>query len=148
NKNKNKNNNCKWQHKDMKNEKHLELLVNDHLEHSCCLQMVKCWFESFGCNHKCLRSAIDDHLTSNMKLHFDLVIKSFDALQQTIRQYKEEINKLNLENETLKVELQLKSKKDEEISYLKQRLGQYQKDNTKLISDQVYLYLYLYFHLI
>ncbi|ETO35685.1 hypothetical protein RFI_01376 [Reticulomyxa filosa] len=65
------------------------------------------------CNHKCLKSAIDDHLISNIKLHFDLVIKSFDALQQNIRQYKEEINKLNLENETLKVELQLKSKKDD-----------------------------------
>ncbi|ETO02466.1 hypothetical protein RFI_34965 [Reticulomyxa filosa] len=49
--------------------------VNDHLEYSCCLQIVKCWFESFGCTHKCLKSAIDEHLTSNMKLHFDLVIK-------------------------------------------------------------------------
>ncbi|ETO23359.1 hypothetical protein RFI_13826, partial [Reticulomyxa filosa] len=61
--------------------------VNDHLEHSCRLQMVKCWFESFRCNHTCLKSAIHDHLTSNMKLHFDLVIKSFDALRQNIRQY-------------------------------------------------------------
>ncbi|ETO02038.1 hypothetical protein RFI_35398 [Reticulomyxa filosa] len=34
------------------------------------------------------KSAIDDHLKSNMKLHFDLVIKSFDTLQQNIRQYK------------------------------------------------------------
>ncbi|ETN97839.1 hypothetical protein RFI_39687, partial [Reticulomyxa filosa] len=122
--------------------------VNDHLEHSCCLQVVKCWFESFGCNHKCLKSAIDDHLTSNMKLHFDLVIKSFDALQQNIRQYKEEINKLNLENETFKVELQLKSKKDEEISHLKQQLDQYQKDNIQLISNQACLYFYFCFNLI
>ncbi|ETO36587.1 hypothetical protein RFI_00475, partial [Reticulomyxa filosa] len=110
--------------------------VNDHLEHSCCLQMVSCWFESFGCNHKCLKSAINDHLTSNMKLHFDLMIKSFDTLQQNIRQYKEEINKLNLENKTLKMELQLKYKKDEEISHLKQQLDQYQKNNLQLISAQ------------
>ncbi|ETO03422.1 hypothetical protein RFI_33988, partial [Reticulomyxa filosa] len=61
--------------------------VNDHLEHSCCLQTVKCWFGSFGCNYTCLKYAIHDHLTSNMKLHLDLVIKSFDALQQTIQQY-------------------------------------------------------------
>ncbi|ETO02786.1 hypothetical protein RFI_34628 [Reticulomyxa filosa] len=61
--------------------------VNDHLEHSCCLQMVKCWFASFGCNHSCLKSAIHDHLTSNIKLHFDLVISSFDTLQQTIQQH-------------------------------------------------------------
>ncbi|ETO33062.1 hypothetical protein RFI_04045, partial [Reticulomyxa filosa] len=91
--------------------------VNDHLEHSCCLQMVTCWFKSFGCNYKCSKSAIHDHLTSNMKFHFDLVIKS-------IRQYQEEIKKLNLENETLKVELQLKDKKDEEIAHLKQQLSQ------------------------
>ncbi|ETO01409.1 hypothetical protein RFI_36031, partial [Reticulomyxa filosa] len=110
--------------------------VNDHLEHSCCLQMAKCWFESFGCNHTCLKSAIYDHLTSNMKLHFDLVIKSLDTLQQIIRQYKEEISKLNLENETLKVQLQLRGKKDEEISHLKQQLDQYQKDNLQLNSAQ------------
>ncbi|ETO36586.1 hypothetical protein RFI_00476 [Reticulomyxa filosa] len=117
--------------------------VNDHLEHSCCLQMVRCWFKSFGCNHKCLKFAIDDHLTSNMKLHFDLVIKSFDALQQDIRQYKEEINKLNLENETFK----MKSKKDEKISHLKQQLDQYQKDNIKLISAQACYILFLFsFH--
>ncbi|ETN97569.1 WD-40 repeat protein [Reticulomyxa filosa] len=103
--------------------------VNDHLEHSCCLQMVKCWFESFGCNHTCLKSAIHGHLTSNMKLHFDLVIKSFDALQQTIQQYQvslfiEEIRKLNLENERLKVE------KGEEVALLKQQLKQYQEGNS------------------
>ncbi|ETO03117.1 Serine/Threonine protein kinase, partial [Reticulomyxa filosa] len=109
--------------------------------------MVKCWFESFGCNHTCLESVIDDHLASNMKLHFDLVSKSFDALQQTIRQYQvslfiydfnkkkyEEIRKLNLENEILKVELQLKGKKDEEIAHLKRQLDQYQKDNLQLNS--------------
>ncbi|ETN97283.1 viral A-type inclusion protein, partial [Reticulomyxa filosa] len=110
--------------------------VNDHLEHSCCLQMVKYWFDSFGCNHKCLKSAIDEHLTLNMKLHFDLVIKSLNTLQQTIRQYQDEIRKLNLENETFKVELQLKCKKDEEIAHLKQQLDQYQKDNLQLISAQ------------
>ncbi|ETN97914.1 TMF1-like protein [Reticulomyxa filosa] len=96
--------------------------MNDHLEHSCCLQMVKCWFESFGCNHTRLKSAIHDHLTSNMKLHFDLVINSLDM-------------KLTLKNETLKVELQLKDKKDKEIAHLKQQLEQYQKDNQQLNSS-------------
>ncbi|ETN97718.1 Centromeric protein E, partial [Reticulomyxa filosa] len=107
--------------------------------------MVKCWFESFGCNHKCLKSAINDHLTSNMKLHFDLVIKSFNTLQQTIRQYQEEIRKLSLENETFKVELQLKVKKDEEITHLKQQLDQYQKDNLQLISAQAcYIFISIF----
>ncbi|ETO03140.1 peptidase C14, caspase catalytic subunit p20, partial [Reticulomyxa filosa] len=44
--------------------------------------------------------------------------------------------KLNLENETIKVELQLKNKKDEQIAHLKQQLEQYQKDNLQLISAQ------------
>ncbi|ETO00581.1 intracellular protein transport protein USO1, partial [Reticulomyxa filosa] len=48
----------------------------------------------------------------------------------------EEIRKLNLENETLKVELQLKGKKDEEIAHLKQQLEQYQIDNLQLNSAQ------------
>ncbi|ETO00884.1 hypothetical protein RFI_36556 [Reticulomyxa filosa] len=53
------------------------------------------------------------------------------------------MNKLSLENETLKVELQFKSKKDEEISHLKQQLDQYQKDNIKLISDQAF-YIFIF----
>ncbi|ETO00448.1 hypothetical protein RFI_36996, partial [Reticulomyxa filosa] len=70
--------------------------VNDHLEHSCYLQMEK-------------------------------------------------ISKLNLENETLKVELQLKFKTDEEISYLKQQLEQYQNDNLQLNSDQVcYIFIFIF----
>ncbi|ETO22166.1 hypothetical protein RFI_15034, partial [Reticulomyxa filosa] len=93
--------------------------VNDHLENSCCLQMVKCWFDSFGCNHTCSKSVIHDHLTSNMKLHFDLVVKSFDTLQQTIRLY------------------QLKGKKDGGVAPLRQQLELDQKDNLQLNSDQV-----------
>ncbi|ETO18425.1 hypothetical protein RFI_18840 [Reticulomyxa filosa] len=60
--------------------------VNSHLENFCCLQIVKCWYESFGCNHTCLKSMIQDHLTSNTRLHFDLVIKYVETLKQTIQQ--------------------------------------------------------------
>ncbi|ETO15292.1 WD-40 repeat-containing protein [Reticulomyxa filosa] len=91
--------------------------VDDHLENSCCLQVVKCWFEPFGCNHTCPRSMIQDHLISNMRLHFVLVVKSFETLKQTIQQYQDEIK-------------ELKRKKDEDISLLKQQLAQYQ--NTTL----------------
>ncbi|ETO36366.1 WD-40 repeat protein [Reticulomyxa filosa] len=98
--------------------------------------MVKCWFEPFGCNHLCLKYAITDHLTSNMKFHFDLVIKSFDTLQQTIRQYQEEIKKLNLENETLKVGLQLKEEKHEEIiQILRSQLDVERLQKEKLDND-------------
>ncbi|ETN98263.1 hypothetical protein RFI_39247 [Reticulomyxa filosa] len=69
-----------------------------------------------------------------MKLYFDLVV----TLQQTTQQTR----KLNLENETLKVELQLKGKKDEEITHLKQQLEQYQKDNLQLNSVQVCFVLF------
>ncbi|ETO29640.1 hypothetical protein RFI_07479 [Reticulomyxa filosa] len=61
--------------------------VDDHLKKSCCLQLVKCWFESFGCSHICSKYMIQDHLTSNIQLHFDLVIKSFEILTQTIQQH-------------------------------------------------------------
>ncbi|ETO02275.1 hypothetical protein RFI_35161, partial [Reticulomyxa filosa] len=44
--------------------------------------------------------------------------------------------KIKLENETFKVELQLKGKKDEEIAHLKQQLDQYQKENLQLIFAQ------------
>ncbi|ETO32119.1 hypothetical protein RFI_04999, partial [Reticulomyxa filosa] len=54
----------------------------------------------------------------------------------------EDIRKLNIENERLKMELQLKEKKDEEIEYLKQ----YQKDNLQFNSAQVYYYYYYYYY--
>ncbi|ETO10779.1 WD-40 repeat-containing protein, partial [Reticulomyxa filosa] len=48
----------------------------------------------------------------------------------------DEIKKLNLENERLKVELKLKEKKDEEIVILKQQLEQYKKDIIKFNYSQ------------
>ncbi|ETO22733.1 hypothetical protein RFI_14460 [Reticulomyxa filosa] len=60
--------------------------VDDHLENACCLKSVKCWFESFGCDDTCAKSTLRDHLASAMKFHFDLVMKSFEALKQTIQQ--------------------------------------------------------------
>ncbi|ETO01383.1 intracellular protein transport protein USO1, partial [Reticulomyxa filosa] len=59
-----------------------------------------------------------------------------------------EIRKLNLENETLKVELQLKDKKDKEIAHLKQCLEQCQKDNLQLNSAQACYIFFFSFHLI
>ncbi|ETO02947.1 hypothetical protein RFI_34463 [Reticulomyxa filosa] len=82
-----------------------------------------------------------------MKLHFDLVIKSFDTLQQTIRQYQEEIKKLNLENETLKVELQLKSKKDEDCTFEK-TIGAISKRQSTIKLCSGLLYFPFCFHLI
>ncbi|ETO32294.1 hypothetical protein RFI_04824, partial [Reticulomyxa filosa] len=61
--------------------------LDDHLKNYCCLQVIKCWFESFGCYHKCFKSMMQDHLTSNMQLHFNLVIRSVEALKQKIQKY-------------------------------------------------------------
>ncbi|ETN99646.1 hypothetical protein RFI_37824, partial [Reticulomyxa filosa] len=87
-----------------------------------------------------------DHLTSNINLHFDLVIKSFDSLQQTIRQYQVSlfIHYFNKKKKKFMLILKkyknrkklLKVKKDEEIAHLKQQLEQYQKDKLQLISAQ------------
>ncbi|ETN97531.1 hypothetical protein RFI_39998, partial [Reticulomyxa filosa] len=52
----------------------------------------------------------------------------------------DEIKKLNLENETLKVELQSKGKKDKEIARLKQQLEQYQ--NQSLQFDYAHVCLF------
>ncbi|ETO09799.1 G-protein beta WD-40 repeats containing protein [Reticulomyxa filosa] len=64
--------------------------LKDHLEYSCPLKLSVCWFKPFGCDHKCLKHELEEHLISKMKFHFDLVMKSFKVLKQIIQslQYK------------------------------------------------------------
>ncbi|ETO31380.1 G-protein beta WD-40 repeats containing protein [Reticulomyxa filosa] len=56
--------------------------LNTHLLNECPLNLIDCWFKPFGCNHTCLKQNVDDHLATNMKLHFDLV----NQLQQSMNQ--------------------------------------------------------------
>ncbi|ETO04919.1 hypothetical protein RFI_32476 [Reticulomyxa filosa] len=88
--------------------------LNDHLNNSCPFNQSECWFKSFGCNHKCLKSKLETHLISNIKFHFDLVIKSFNGLKQNLGLIQEEAKQLKLQNEKLKLELQSKHNKDGE----------------------------------
>ncbi|ETO09832.1 G-protein beta WD-40 repeats containing protein [Reticulomyxa filosa] len=77
--------------------------INDHLNNSCPLKIVNCWFKQFGCNYSCIKNKLQDHLISEMKYHFDLVMKRMEIMQ-------EEMKQLQLENEKLKLEIQLKEK--------------------------------------
>ncbi|ETO37001.1 hypothetical protein RFI_00061 [Reticulomyxa filosa] len=61
--------------------------VNEHLKNDCPLKFLNCWFKPFGCDHICPKYELEDHLTADMKMHFELVTKSFNSLQQTIQFY-------------------------------------------------------------
>ncbi|ETO36341.1 hypothetical protein RFI_00718 [Reticulomyxa filosa] len=59
--------------------------LNDHLDNSCSLKLFDCWYKPFGCVHACPKQKLQQHLVSNLKLHFDLVVKFVDSLKQTIQ---------------------------------------------------------------
>ncbi|ETO02051.1 hypothetical protein RFI_35385, partial [Reticulomyxa filosa] len=56
-----------------------------HLNNECPLQLINCWFKPFGCNYLCLRHSLKDHLIENIQQHFDLVIRLFQSMKQTIQ---------------------------------------------------------------
>ncbi|ETO32183.1 G-protein beta WD-40 repeats containing protein [Reticulomyxa filosa] len=88
--------------------------LNDHLENSCPIKLSNCWFKPFGCNHTCHKSRLNDHLISHLQFHFDLVIKSIESLKQHLQAHQNEIGQLQLQNEKLKLEIQLERKQSEE----------------------------------
>ncbi|ETO07498.1 WD-40 repeat protein, partial [Reticulomyxa filosa] len=106
--------------------KHLEILqecviskeklkdLKYHLDNSCSLKMVNCWFKSFECNQLCLEYELEKHLTSMMKYHFDLVIKKVALFKEIIQQQHEEKKQLQSENEKLKEQIDLDKKKQYE----------------------------------
>ncbi|ETO16768.1 G-protein beta WD-40 repeats containing protein [Reticulomyxa filosa] len=55
--------------------------LNDHLDNSCPLKTLNCWFEPFGCNYECPKDELQEHLISKMQFHFDLVMKVFQQHQ-------------------------------------------------------------------
>ncbi|ETO27232.1 hypothetical protein RFI_09897 [Reticulomyxa filosa] len=59
--------------------------LKDHLSNSCPLQLFECWFKPFGCDHKCFKSELKEHLILKMQFHFDLVIRSFGMIKQTVQ---------------------------------------------------------------
>ncbi|ETO24714.1 hypothetical protein RFI_12443, partial [Reticulomyxa filosa] len=61
--------------------------LSNHLENTCPLKLVDCWFGPFGCNHVCVKHELKDHLTANLQFHFSLVMKTFESMQKIIQSY-------------------------------------------------------------
>ncbi|ETO20779.1 WD-40 repeat protein [Reticulomyxa filosa] len=116
--------------------------LHDHLENACPLKLLDCWYKPFGCDHTYLKHKLQDHLTSQLKPHFDLAVKFVDSLQQTIQLYQVELLE---EIRQLKVQLGLHEKVNEENSILisenaalKKEISQLQQDILQLNSSKVF----------
>ncbi|ETO13660.1 serine/threonine protein kinase, partial [Reticulomyxa filosa] len=72
----------------------------DHLNSVCPLKLLDCWYKPFGCKYTCLRHELQEHLASEVKLHFDLTVNFVESLQQTIRCYQEEKKQIKSEGNT------------------------------------------------
>ncbi|ETO14159.1 WD-40 repeat-containing protein [Reticulomyxa filosa] len=59
--------------------------LNSHLINECPLNLIDCWFKSFGCNHNCSKHNLKEHLITDMKFHFDLVSQLFQSMKQEIQ---------------------------------------------------------------
>ncbi|ETO29892.1 hypothetical protein RFI_07228 [Reticulomyxa filosa] len=102
--------------------------LNTHLTNECRLNLVNCWFESFGCNHTCFKHNLNNHLIENMKLHFDLVTRLLQSMKQEIqlkdkyiiekdnqikqmeRNFQQELLKYRVDIETIKKDFNEKEK--------------------------------------
>ncbi|ETO08241.1 WD-40 repeat protein [Reticulomyxa filosa] len=103
-----------------------------HLNNECPLQLINCWFKPFGCNYLCLRHSLKDHLIENIQQHFDLVIRLFQSMKQTIQLQQDEANQLKLEINHLKIQIKNNDQNtiSNEIDKLKQEI---QLKNTQII---------------
>ncbi|ETO02199.1 hypothetical protein RFI_35237, partial [Reticulomyxa filosa] len=59
--------------------------LQHHFDNECPFTLIDCWFKPFGCNHKCHKQTLNHHLISNMNFHFNLVMKLFQSMKQTIQ---------------------------------------------------------------
>ncbi|ETO16652.1 hypothetical protein RFI_20687 [Reticulomyxa filosa] len=89
--------------------------LNDHLNNSCPLKLLECWFKPFGCEDSYIGHELEEHLITNMKQHFHLVMKEFSLMQQTIQRLKDEAGKLQTQNEKMKLEMEFKEKNNMKI---------------------------------
>ncbi|ETN99576.1 hypothetical protein RFI_37894, partial [Reticulomyxa filosa] len=113
--------------------------LNDHVDNSCPLNLLDCWYKPFGCAHECTKQKLQEHLTLKLKFHFDLVVKFVDSLKKTIKLNQDEIIQLKLKielnekkyeenriliNENISMELKKKEflEKDNEIKKLEKEL--------------------------
>ncbi|ETO32887.1 hypothetical protein RFI_04230, partial [Reticulomyxa filosa] len=110
--------------------------LNSHLDNSCSFNQSECWFKPFGCDHNCCKQELEKHLVSNVKPHFDLVIKSFDALKRNLELLQGESKQLKLQNQQLKSEMQSKKIRDEGNFILLKEI---------LVLDNSYIQISVYF---
>ncbi|ETN99658.1 hypothetical protein RFI_37811 [Reticulomyxa filosa] len=115
--------------------------LNSHLDNSCSFNQSECWFKPFGCDHNCCKQELEKHLISNVKPHFDLVIKSFDALKRNLELLQGESKQLKLQNQQLKSEMQSKKSKDaEHLTLLKEN------SVSKFKQNSIYnMHIFVYF---
>ncbi|ETO07875.1 G-protein beta WD-40 repeats containing protein [Reticulomyxa filosa] len=135
--------------------------LQDHLNNNCSLDLAECWFKHFGCDHTCYRQNLNDHLISNIRFHFDLVMRLFLSMKQTIKLHQvyffyafDNSSKLIFDMQKLKKDLQSKIEnlQQETLKYrsdietvkkdFNKQLGQYEstiklleEKNSKLTSD-------------
>ncbi|ETO03392.1 hypothetical protein RFI_34018, partial [Reticulomyxa filosa] len=94
-----------------------------------------CWYKPFGCEYNCFKHKLNDHLSSEFKFHFDLVMKFIQTLQEQLKSQiqKNENNSILMnENISLKKEIarlqqdiiQSNSKKDNEIKKIEKESQQ------------------------
>ncbi|ETN97231.1 viral A-type inclusion protein, partial [Reticulomyxa filosa] len=76
--------------------------LNNHLDNDCPLQRSDCQYKQFGCEHSCPKHKLNDHLSSQSKLHFDLIEENQQLKLQV--ELNEKNSKLTNENITLKKE--------------------------------------------
>ncbi|ETO24770.1 protein kinase [Reticulomyxa filosa] len=81
--------------------------LQNHLDNECPLRHSDCWFKSFGCNFTCFGNQLQEHLISDLRLHFDLVVQKVDLLQQVIQKTQNTVTQLQLENQMLKSQMRV-----------------------------------------
>ncbi|ETO12076.1 WD-40 repeat protein [Reticulomyxa filosa] len=88
--------------------------LSNHLDNECPLKLLNCWYQPFGCKHSCSKNKLQEHLISEIKFHFDLIVKFVQLQQEEIKQLKSQLQSnekkdLNKINE----EIQIKQKDNE-----------------------------------
>ncbi|ETO26087.1 G-protein beta WD-40 repeats containing protein [Reticulomyxa filosa] len=105
--------------------------LKNHLDNVCPLKLFDCWYKPFGCEYSCHKHKLQDHLSSEVKFHFDLAVKLVRTLQEEIKQLQlqPQLNeKMNDNNEVLINENVLLKKKAQQLQAV---ILEMEKENLK-----------------
>ncbi|ETO06619.1 WD-40 repeat protein [Reticulomyxa filosa] len=109
--------------------------LSEHLDKECPLKVSDCWFKPFGCNYICYKHNLNEHLISNMQLHFDLVVRLFQSMQQTIQMQQDNAKQLNMEIDMLKLEIQKHKQKGDEAPIMSRQYTTVMLEMNKLKNE-------------